>query len=193
MTWSKQFPNAYVGDAYERMFLNAARGDGSLFVSEKELVEAWRIFTPLLHEIDAQKPEPVPYPFGSLYPPGFDTWSSDHGVLQKSNWVVELCNASPEELTALFNSLDTDATGTLDAAQLTGLAKAVWARAHPDSGREPTDKKAETIRSRLDVSGDGTLALAAFLSAAESMKSPASVGEDEIAGFQDDLRASMKD
>jgi glucose-6-phosphate 1-dehydrogenase len=59
MTWSKQFPGAYVGDAYERMFLNAAKGDGSLFVSEAELVEAWRIFTPLLHEIDEQKPEPV--------------------------------------------------------------------------------------------------------------------------------------
>jgi len=30
---------AYVGDAYERMFLNSAKGDGSLFVSSAELVE----------------------------------------------------------------------------------------------------------------------------------------------------------
>ena len=35
-------------------FLNAARGDGSLFVSSAELTEAWRIFTPLLHQIDEQ-------------------------------------------------------------------------------------------------------------------------------------------
>merc|ERR1719460_3073291 len=45
MKYSTQFSGAYVGDAYERMFLNAAHGDGSLFVGEGELVEAWRIFT----------------------------------------------------------------------------------------------------------------------------------------------------
>ena len=39
-------------------------------------VQAWRIFTPLLHEIDDQKPPVVPYPFGSLYPPGFQYWSA---------------------------------------------------------------------------------------------------------------------
>ena len=27
MSYAAQFPDAYVGDAYERMFLNAARGD----------------------------------------------------------------------------------------------------------------------------------------------------------------------
>ena len=41
MTYSTQFQRAYVGDAYERMFLNAARGDQALFVSAAELVEAW--------------------------------------------------------------------------------------------------------------------------------------------------------
>merc|ERR1719498_976870 len=57
MRYSSQFEGAYVGDAYERMILNTALGDQSLFVSSEELVEAWRIFTPLLHEIDAQKPQ----------------------------------------------------------------------------------------------------------------------------------------
>ena len=38
------------------MFLNAAKGDNALFVGSEELVEAWRIFTPLLHTIDAQVP-----------------------------------------------------------------------------------------------------------------------------------------
>ena len=55
MSYAEQFRNAYVGDAYERMFLNAALGDQSLFVSADELVEMWRIFTPLLHQIDEQK------------------------------------------------------------------------------------------------------------------------------------------
>ena len=55
-----------MGDAYERMFLNAALGNQALFVSAAELVEAWRIFTPLLHQIDEQRPQPVAHPFGAL-------------------------------------------------------------------------------------------------------------------------------
>ena len=66
--------SADVGDAYERMFLNAALGDQSLFVSADELVEMWRIFTPLLHQIDEQKPEVVIYPFG-MVPTGWAEWA----------------------------------------------------------------------------------------------------------------------
>lgn len=29
-----------------------------------ELREAWRIFTPLLHEIEREKPQPIPYVYG---------------------------------------------------------------------------------------------------------------------------------
>merc|ERR1719326_574514 len=83
MSYSSQFPDARVADAYERMLLAAATGDCSLFISTQELVESWRIFTPLLHEIDKQKPEVVLYPFGSQYPPGFEEWSVDNtGVAQ---------------------------------------------------------------------------------------------------------------
>ena len=46
MSYDKQFTDAYVGDAYERMFLNAALGDQSLFVSADELVEMWRTHLP---------------------------------------------------------------------------------------------------------------------------------------------------
>merc|ERR1740130_2044257 len=44
MSYEHSFPGCYVADAYERMLLNAAKGDRSLFVSSPELVEAWRIF-----------------------------------------------------------------------------------------------------------------------------------------------------
>ena len=69
------------------MLLNAALGDQSLFVSADELVEMWRIFTPLLHQIDEQRPEVVIYPFG-MVPTGWAEWAqanlapesvSDHG------------------------------------------------------------------------------------------------------------------
>ena len=80
MTYATQFKGAYVGDAYERMFLNCARGDQALFVSAAELVEAWRIFTPLLHQIDERKPQPVVHPFGML-PDGYVEWAiKEHAI-----------------------------------------------------------------------------------------------------------------
>lgn len=67
------------GDAYERMLLNAARGEQGLSVSSAELVEAWRIFTPLLHQIDAERPQPVLHPFGQL-PDGYVEWAAAFGI-----------------------------------------------------------------------------------------------------------------
>ena len=74
MSYKKQFKGAYVGDAYERLLLNAALGDQSLFASADELVEMWRIFTPLLHQIDEQKPDVAIYPFGDV-PAGWPVWA----------------------------------------------------------------------------------------------------------------------
>lgn len=160
MQWESEFPGAYVADAYERMLLNAAKGDGSLFVSEAELVQAWRIFTPLLHQIDEQKPAPVSYPFGSLHPAGYAAWSAKRGVEQKTNWVAEVASSTKEELTALFNSLDTENAGVLDTSGVTELAKRFY------DGRTPTEKKVSQIFSRLDLNGDGKVSLEVFLSAA---------------------------
>jgi len=67
------------GDAYERMLLNAARGEQCLSVSAAELVEAWRIFTPLLHQIDSEQPQPVLHPFGE-FPEGYAEWARTHGI-----------------------------------------------------------------------------------------------------------------
>merc|ERR1719213_186127 len=86
LDYSSQFAGAYVGDAYERMFLNTARGDQALFVSAPELVEAWRIFTPLLHEIDEKKPQPVIYPFGARVPPGMDDYATQRGISIGANF-----------------------------------------------------------------------------------------------------------
>lgn len=38
------------------------------FVRSDELSEAWRIFTPLLHEIEDKKVPPLPYTYGSRGP-----------------------------------------------------------------------------------------------------------------------------
>ena len=38
------------------------------FVRTDELYEAWRIFTPLLHAIERERPKPIPYVYGSRGP-----------------------------------------------------------------------------------------------------------------------------
>mmetsp|Transcript_46756 Transcript_46756/g.134668 ORF Transcript_46756/g.134668 Transcript_46756/m.134668 type:complete len:339 (-) Transcript_46756:40-1056(-) len=81
MSYRHSFPGSYVAGAYERMLLNASKGDQSLFVGSTELVEAWRIFTPLLDEIDRSRPQPVPYPFGSAAPDGVVEFARRHDVV----------------------------------------------------------------------------------------------------------------
>lgn len=51
-------------DAYERLILDVFCGSQMHFVRSDELREAWRIFTPLLHKIEREKPQPIPYTYG---------------------------------------------------------------------------------------------------------------------------------
>jgi len=51
-------------EAYERLILDVFCGSQINFVRIDELAEAWRIFTPVLHAIEAQKPKPVTYKYG---------------------------------------------------------------------------------------------------------------------------------
>merc|ERR1712196_189383 len=86
LSYDAVYPNAYKGDAYERMFWNCARGDNSLFVGVHELKEAWRIFTPLLKQIDSERPQPAIYKFGTRGPDRLDSWSKGYGVVQQPLW-----------------------------------------------------------------------------------------------------------
>ena len=47
-----------IPDAYQRLILDAMEGNQMHFVRHDELSEAWRIFTPALHDIDREKPQP---------------------------------------------------------------------------------------------------------------------------------------
>jgi Glucose-6-phosphate dehydrogenase, C-terminal domain len=51
-------------DAYERLILDVFCGTQINFVRTDELSEAWRIFTPVLHEIEETKPKPITYVYG---------------------------------------------------------------------------------------------------------------------------------
>ncbi|KAF8820810.1 glucose-6-phosphate 1-dehydrogenase [Cardiosporidium cionae] len=57
-----------MNDAYERLILDVIRGDKQHFVRTDELQEAWRIFSPLLQELDEKEVKPIPYPHGSKGP-----------------------------------------------------------------------------------------------------------------------------
>jgi len=153
MSYSKSFPGGYVADAYERMFLNTAKGDGSLFVGSQELVEAWRIFTPLLDEIDASGVQPVVYPFGVRAPEGMDEFARRYGVEPGENCLehLSLYADKMDKLKTLFNDLDQNQDGRLCGTELKRFASKFY------DWREPTDKQVQHIIERLDSRGDGTL------------------------------------
>ena len=57
-TYGSAFPDAPIADAYERLLLDAIRGDASLFARGDEVEAAWKLLTPIL-EGWAQYPEQV--------------------------------------------------------------------------------------------------------------------------------------
>lgn len=154
MTYTNAFSGSYVADAYERMFLNAARGDGTIFVGQDELVEAWRIFTPLLHEIDEKKPQPVVYPFGARVPPGMDEYAQQRGIIMGSNWEELLVYRGHDKgLEALFKELDIDGSGEIDRMEVAKFAKIAY------DGRELTEAQLKSIFRKLDTNSDGKISL----------------------------------
>jgi glucose-6-phosphate 1-dehydrogenase len=65
LSYRETYADTRIGDAYENLLLDVIRGDHSLFIRDDELEAAWDLYTPLLHEIDAETAEPHPYSFGS--------------------------------------------------------------------------------------------------------------------------------
>jgi len=68
LTYNSKFADRYTPDAYERLILEAIRGDHNLFVRSDELSAAWRIFTPLLHQLEEEKIKPIEYIYGTYGP-----------------------------------------------------------------------------------------------------------------------------
>jgi glucose-6-phosphate 1-dehydrogenase len=52
------------------------------YVRSDELREAWRIFTPVLHQIDNEKKLPIYYMFGSQGPKEADDLSAQYGLIR---------------------------------------------------------------------------------------------------------------
>ncbi|EUD69384.1 glucose-6-phosphate 1-dehydrogenase [Plasmodium inui San Antonio 1] len=58
----------YVPEAYETLLLECFKGFKKKFISDEELYESWRIFTPLLNKLQEKNVHPLKYPFGSSGP-----------------------------------------------------------------------------------------------------------------------------
>lgn len=80
LTYRHRYKEIALPDAYERLILDVFCGSQMHFVRSDELSEAWRIFTPLLHGIEATRPAPIPYVYGSRGPKEADEKS------EKSNF-----------------------------------------------------------------------------------------------------------
>lgn len=68
LTYSMRYREADVPDAYERLILDVFMGTQMHFVRNDELTEAWRIFTPVLKELEEQRVQPETYIYGSRGP-----------------------------------------------------------------------------------------------------------------------------
>lgn len=69
-----------IPDAYERLIYNCLQGNRSNFVREDELDASWRIFDPVLTELERKKIKPDQYPFGSRGPSSADYLAARYGV-----------------------------------------------------------------------------------------------------------------
>ncbi|KAI7828512.1 glucose-6-phosphate dehydrogenase [Kickxella alabastrina] len=77
LTYHKRYQDLKIPDAYATLILDVLNGDHSNFVRSDELDEAWRIFTPLLHQIEKEEVVPLPYEYGSTGPKGADEFPTE--------------------------------------------------------------------------------------------------------------------
>jgi len=81
LTYKSRYREARLPEAYERLILDVFVGSQMHFVRSDELAEAWRIFTPVLHQIEREKPQPIKYKYGSRGPVEADKLSQEHNFL----------------------------------------------------------------------------------------------------------------
>jgi len=86
LTYKKRYGNARLPEAYERLLLDVFHGSQVHFVRSDELCEAWRIFTPVLHNIDQEKPEPIKYKYGSRGPPEADQQAAKNNFVYTGSY-----------------------------------------------------------------------------------------------------------
>ncbi|XP_031404348.1 glucose-6-phosphate 1-dehydrogenase 1, chloroplastic-like isoform X2 [Punica granatum] len=79
LLFKKRYPRE-APEAYERLLLDAMRGERRLFIRSDELDAAWAVFTPLLKELEQKKTAPELYPYASEGPVGVHYLGAKHHI-----------------------------------------------------------------------------------------------------------------
>ena len=79
LRYDYKYAGVAIPDAYERLILDALRGDQQHFVRRDELREAWAIFEPVLHAMKHGDLIPEPYVYGSRGPLSADELRESRG------------------------------------------------------------------------------------------------------------------
>jgi len=74
-------------DAYTRLILDVLEGNQSAFVRDDELRRAWKIFTPILHQIEKRNVRPIMYPQGSRGPIEADEFIARLGYSRNDEYI----------------------------------------------------------------------------------------------------------
>eukprot|EP01012_Entosiphon_sulcatum_P013792 TRINITY_DN18984_c0_g1_i2.p1 TRINITY_DN18984_c0_g1~~TRINITY_DN18984_c0_g1_i2.p1 ORF type:complete len:555 (+),score=116.22 TRINITY_DN18984_c0_g1_i2:23-1666(+) len=72
LSYNTRYTDVTLPDAYEGLIYDVLTGNQGNFVRTDELQEAWRIFTPLLHQYEREKIQPLLYTAGTRGPPQSD-------------------------------------------------------------------------------------------------------------------------
>lgn len=86
LSYDRRYSDRKIPDAYESLILDCIQGDHSNFVRNDELDAAWKIFTPVLHQIDRGEIKPHPYPFGSRGPDSIATFIQQYGYVRHDSY-----------------------------------------------------------------------------------------------------------
>ena len=89
LSYAKRYKDIRIPDAYESLLLDVLRDDRSNFVRNDELIAAWEIFTPILHQLEREKIKPEPYAFGSRGPAGIDSFIEKCGYKRSEDYKWE--------------------------------------------------------------------------------------------------------
>jgi len=86
LTYSSRFKDIYNPDAYTRLILEALRGQQGQFVRSDELLNSWKLFTPLLEQLESGGLKPLPYEYGSRGPVAADEMRSRVGFVHAEDY-----------------------------------------------------------------------------------------------------------
>lgn len=89
LTYASRFTDVYNPDAYTRLILDALRGQQGNFVRSDELLNSWRLFTPLLEALESEGKKPLPYAYGSRGPAAADEMKAKAGFVHSEEYQWE--------------------------------------------------------------------------------------------------------